>query len=212
MKSFLKDDRGSFTIEASFVFPSLLIFTLLGVFFCIIIFQLGTANYVAQKAAAQTAYTWNNSHKDLVTGEFGKEYYSGLDTGGDGLYWRLTDNNILSIFGIGGSFSGEGESLTGKKTGKAEDKYNGSITVDVSYKNKLIYSEVEATAESALYLPSFMISMIGSGTVKATSTHVVTDTPELVRTFNFTKYIWNEFGLGGKASDASESIKKFFGG
>lgn len=210
MKSFLKDDRGSFTIESSFVFPSLLIFTLLGVFFCIVVFQIGTANYVAQKAAAQTAFVWNNSHKDIVTGEFGKQYYSGLDTGGDGLYWRLTDNNILSIFGIAGSFSGQGKNLTDIKTGKAKDK--GAITVEVSYNNKLIYSEVEATAESSLYIPSFVVSVLGSNTVKATSTHVVTDTPELVRTFNFTKYIWNEFGLGGKATDASESIKNFFGG
>lgn len=212
MKSFLKDDRGSFTIEASFVFPSLLIFTLLGVFFCIVVFQIGTANYVAQKAAAQTAFVWNNSHKDIVTGEFGKQYYSGLDTGGDGLYWRLTDNNILSIFNIAGSFSiaGDKKDLTDIKTGKAKDK--GAITVEVSYNNKLIYSEVKATAESSLYIPSFVVSVLGSDTVQATSTHVVTDTPELVRTFNFTKYIWSEFGLGGKATDASESIKKFFGG
>ncbi|GAA0427905.1 hypothetical protein GCM10008934_17040 [Virgibacillus salarius] len=53
-------------------------------FFCIVIFQIGIANYVAQKATAQVAYTWNDSNKDLTTGEFGEKQYTGLD--GDGLY------------------------------------------------------------------------------------------------------------------------------
>ncbi|ASK62847.1 hypothetical protein CFK37_12160 [Virgibacillus phasianinus] len=209
MKSFCKDDRGSFTIEASFVFPSLLLFTLLGVFFCIIIFQIGTANYVAQKAAAQTAYVWDNSNKDLETGEFAKKYYAGLDTGGDGLYWRITDNGILGIFGISGGLF-PGKSLSGEKIENAEAAYNGSISVELTYNNKLVYSEVEAEASSSLYIPAFVTKLLGSNVVKAKSTHVVTETPELIRTFNFAKYMWTRFGAGGPASGLS--IGSFFGG
>ncbi|WP_121604566.1 TadE/TadG family type IV pilus assembly protein [Virgibacillus sp. Bac332] len=210
MKSFLKDDKGSFTIEASLVFPALLVFTLLGVFFCIIIFQIGSANYTAQKAAAQTAYVWNNSNKDLTTGEFGKKYYGGLDKGGDGLYWRLVDNRILQIFGIDGGFPGE--SLSGKKTGKAENAFKGSVDVDITFNNNIAFSYVEAKAKSALYIPSFVKSILGSDNVEATSTHIVTESPELIRNFNFAKYAWTKSGVGQLLSGAMSSISGFFGG
>ncbi|GAB2536001.1 TadE/TadG family type IV pilus assembly protein [Gracilibacillus alcaliphilus] len=206
MKSFLKDERGSFTIEATLVFPALLIFTLVGVFFCIIIFQLGTSSYMAQKVSNELAYTWNSSHKDIKTSEIDKANYTGLD-GGDGLYWRVADNDILGFFNLSGF---TGDSLIERKMDRAMI-YNGSIAIDVDYNNILIYSEVEVTATSNLFIPSFLKNMIGSK-VEASSSHVVTETPELVRTANFAKYLWSEFGKDGPLGDAINSIKKFFGG
>lgn len=91
------------------------------------------------------------------------------------------------------------------------DIYNGAITLSVDYNNTLIYSEVEVSAESSLFIPSFLKNMIGSK-VQATSSHVVTETTELVRTANFAKYLWSEFGKDGAVGDAVNSIKKFFGG
>ncbi|WP_188453569.1 TadE/TadG family type IV pilus assembly protein [Virgibacillus oceani] len=211
MKSFFKDERGSFTIEASLVFPSLLLFTLLGVFFCIIIFQIGSANYAAQKAASQTAYVWNNSHKDLTTGAFDKNYYAGLDKGGDGLYWRIFDDGILQIFGINGGFPGEG--VKGRKLEKANNEFGeGAISVKLSYRNNIAFSYVEAEAESSLYIPSFVKNILGRDNVVATSTHLVTESPELIRNFNFAKYVWTKSGIGGMLSGAMNSITQFFGG
>ncbi|WP_152657163.1 TadE/TadG family type IV pilus assembly protein [Oceanobacillus sp. CFH 90083] len=209
MKPFIKEERGSFTIESTLVFPALLIFTLIGVFFCIIIFQMGTAGYMAHKVSSELAYTWNNSYKDIKTGDFEKSRYTGLEGehAGDSLYWRVTDNDILGFFNLSG-FSGE--SLIEKKMDKSL-VYDGSISLNVNYNNILIYSEVEVKAESSLFIPSFLKNMIGSK-VQATSSHVVTETPELVRTANFAKYLWSEFGKGGAVGDAVNSIKKFFGG
>ena len=210
MKSFFKDERGSFTMEATLVFPSVLIFTIIGVFFCIIVFQMGTANYVAQKAASELAFIWNNSQKDITTGEFNEDHYSGLGKGGDNLYWRLSDNNILSIFGLN-SFPSEGP--VADKIQKVKNKYNGSIRVkDVQYNNNLIHSEVVVVAESSLYVPSFITTLLGSDVVTAESSRVVTDTPELVRMYNFGKYLWSQFGTGGAVSEAITSIQSFFGG
>lgn len=207
MKSFIKDNKGSFTIEATLVFPFFLIFVLMLVFVCIIIFQFGTAHYVAQKAASQVAYTWNNSHKDLTTGELSKANYHGFNKG-DGLYWRITDDGVLQIFGLNGF---PGSSVMSNKIEKGESKYNGSIKVELEYHNSIIHSEVEAIATSTLYLPSFMVDIFGNE-VKAGSTRVVSDSPELIRTFNFTKYMVNEFGLNKKVQSAIDSIKGFFGG
>src|SRR5699024_7725451 len=142
MKPFLKQERGSFTFEATLVFPAFLMFVLAGVFFCIVIFQMGTAHYTAQKAASQVAYTWNNSQKDLETGEFEKHLYPGLgDSAGDGLYWRIFDNGILGMFGLDGVFSPNDDGAYYKKLTKAELEYNNSLTVDVDYNNYIIYSE-----------------------------------------------------------------------
>ncbi|GAA0428003.1 hypothetical protein GCM10008934_17160 [Virgibacillus salarius] len=206
MKPFMKEERGSFTIEATLVFPALLMFTLIGVFFCIIIFQMGTASYMAHKVSSELAYTWNSTHKDIKTGDFEKTEYTGL-AGGDGLYWRVTDNDVLGFFNLSG-FSGD--NIVVDKKRKA-DIYNGAITLKVDYNNTLIYSEVEVEAESGLYIPTFFKNMIGSK-VKGTSSHVVTETPELIRTANFGKYLWSEFGMNGALSDAVSSIRKFFGG
>lgn len=211
MRSFIKEDRGSFTIEASLVFPGFLLFTLICVFFCIIVFQIGTANFVAQKAASELAYVWNNSHKDLESGYFDKSQYTGLSNG-DGLYWRITDSGVLQIFGLNG-FPGS-KSLAGVKKEKVASKYSGSIKVginDIQYNSILVNSEVSVKAKSSLYVPNFISKVVGSEVV-GTSSRTVTETPELIRTFNFSKYFWSEFGLSKKISRAIESIKGFFGG
>lgn len=213
MKAFLKDDRGSFTFEATLVFPAFLMFILACIFFCIMIFHMAIAHYTAQKAASQTAYTWNNSKKDLETGEFSKEQYPGLDDKSDGLYWRVFDNGILDIFGLESElFSSQFSSLKDDKIAKAEKFYKQPLNVEVNYKNHLIYSEVEVTAKSGLYVPSFLQNMMGKSnmSIEATTTHVVTETPELVRTFNFAKYIWNASGLGKVTKNIKDSIDKFF--
>lgn len=210
MHSFLKDDRGSFTLEASLVFPGFLMFTLICVFFCIVIFQIGTANFAAQKAASELAYIWNNSHKDLETGKFGKANYTGLPAG-DGLYWRITDSGVLKIFGLNG-FPGS-SSYEGDKKDKVATEYNGAIKIDpgdIQYESILINSEVRVKAKSSLYVPGFISKLVGSEVV-GTSSRTVTDTPELIRTFNFSKYLWSEFGFDKKVSRAIESIKGFFG-
>ena len=211
MKSFIKDTRGSFTFEATLVFPAVFLFTLMGVFLCIIIFQMGTAHYVAEKAASQVAYTWNNSNKDLETGEFDKQFYTGLENdGADGLYWRLFDNDILQIFGLGGLFTSENGPYA-KKMDSAITKYNNSMSVEIDQKNNLIYSEIEVKAKTTLFLPPYLKKIMGinSEQLTATSSRVVTDTPELIRTFNFSKYVWEASGLADAASNLVDSVKEF---
>jgi hypothetical protein len=207
MKSFLKEERGSFTIEATLVFPAFLFLVLTGVFLCIIVFQWGTANYMAQKASSQVAYTWNNSHKDLDTGEFGSTNYTGLEHG-DPLYWRVTDNGLLGVFGLDGLF--RFDDLAEDKLRLARINYSGSMDVRLTYENWIVYSEVQATVSTNLFMPSFLTNLLGKDKLEVTSSRVVSDTPELIRTFNFSKYIWKESGLGNVFNGIKESIGKFF--
>lgn len=96
INAFFKDDKGSFTIEASLIFPMLLIITLSLIFFSLVIYYKSVLQYDANRIADQVAFSWNNSSKDLQTGEF-NTYTTDLN---DGLYWRLTGNNFLSQFGL----------------------------------------------------------------------------------------------------------------
>lgn len=211
MGKFVKDDRGSVTIESSLVFPALLIFTLIGVFFCIIVFQMGAASYSAHLAATNVAYVWNNSTKDIETGEFDKSSYPGLpENDTDGLYWRIAEFNFLSFFNLDGFQSGGN---VNKKLKKASFYSNGIVSIkEPKYESHILDGKVTVTAESTLFIPAFMKKLLSDGSVKVTSSHVVTETPELIRTHNFAKYLWSEFGVGESLGKATDSISKFFGG
>ncbi|MBP1968642.1 hypothetical protein J2Z83_000734 [Virgibacillus natechei] len=148
----------------------------------------------------------------METGEFDKQYYTGLGEGGEaGLYWRIFDNGVLGMFGLEGVFKAEDQRLTERKVNKARLKYNNPLEVNVKYNNSIIYSEVEVTAESELYMPSFLKDMLGSSnSLQATSSRVVTESPELIRTFNFGKYLWKAIGLQDATEDITNSIDEFF--
>lgn len=206
MKKWLKEEHGSFSLEASLVFPAFLIFTLIGVFFCIIIFQMGSASFNAHRASTHLAYVWDNSTKDITTGEFDKTQLTGLPDSDDGLYWRTSEFDFLSIIGLNDFGSGGNIS---DKLYKVDD-LDSNVILDAEYKSNILDGEVKVTASSPLYIPTFMKNVIGEE-IEVTSTHTVTESPELIRTHNFTKYLWKQFGFDKELSKAKKSIKKFFG-
>ncbi|GAA0427898.1 hypothetical protein GCM10008934_17030 [Virgibacillus salarius] len=123
----------------------------------------------------------------------------------------MTDNSVLDMFGLGGLFEPD-DSVKSKKIQNGISTYNGSIEVDIDYENYIVYSEVKATATTNLFMLSFFKDILGRDQLEATSSRVVTDTLELIRTFNFSKYIWKESGLGSVYDGIKESINNFFGG
>ncbi len=93
----LKDERGSFTIEASLLLPIVMFITMLLLFFCLYSYQQSMLLQVASASTERAAYNWDNSHKEVsgsfVTGEF------------DSLYWRIGEDALLSSLfgGVGGN-------------------------------------------------------------------------------------------------------------
>lgn len=89
-----KDESGSFTLEAVFVFPVLLamvlVFLLLGMY----LYQKVIVYYSASVTTERAAYSWDNSHREPTSGILLKLQY-------DGLYRRLgKDGQLASLFGI----------------------------------------------------------------------------------------------------------------
>lgn len=72
----LKDDRGSFTIEASILLPMVMCITMLLLFFCLYSYQKSMLLQVASGATERAAYNWDNSHKEVSGSYAAGEYDS----------------------------------------------------------------------------------------------------------------------------------------
>ncbi|MCS7461126.1 hypothetical protein N0M98_13310 [Paenibacillus doosanensis] len=89
---FFRDGSGSFTIEASFVLPVILISTIALLFLGLYVFQTSSAFQRAGLAADRAAFTWDDTARDPVTGDADPNERS------DGLYWRLTNDSMSDLF------------------------------------------------------------------------------------------------------------------
>lgn len=183
-------EEGAFTIEASILFPILLIITMLLIFFSLVIYQKALLHQRASVIASQVAYVWDNSKKDIKTGEFGIKEYT-TSAGGDGLYWRLTDDMFLSqfvnIFGnssasvsIGGGGGGKGPE--GKMGRASTDMLPSGAKGKISYKNSITGRKITVKLEQKLSLPSFVSKMLGGSLVEAEASSFISEPVEITRT------------------------------
>ncbi|PZT55440.1 TadE/TadG family type IV pilus assembly protein [Paenibacillus silvae] len=213
----LRKEEGSFTIEASLVFPVILFILILLLFFTMYMYQKVFLNQHAYAAAERAAYSWDNSHKQAMTGE----YAAGEQ---DSLYWRLTDDRLLgSVFGWAGAdnevtvtiAAGEGGSLSEKKLAQASGGMPSAMRGMMTYQNALIQRKVTTRLEQviSLPLPSFLLDS-GSG-VLTQGLSAVVEPVEFIRTVDLARYYGAKFkGKGGKAGvSAAEAgqVVQYFG-
>ncbi|GGH77599.1 hypothetical protein JOD43_001488 [Pullulanibacillus pueri] len=182
-----KKESGSFTIEASLLFPILLILTICLLLLSIVVYQKAVLQQRAGLIANRVAYVWNNSQKN-IDGDF-RTYTT--DDRGDGLYWRMADDQFLSQFGIS-IFSGHhsevtigssGGGLIGKKLGKASKALlpPGS-TGTISYNNSVFSRDITVKLEEPLHFPGSAKKLFGIDFVRANSSASVTEPTEFIRT------------------------------
>lgn len=212
MKQFIKGNRGSMTLEATLVFPFVMVFVLLTVFFCIIVFQAGMTNYVAYQSSNIVAYNYTSSQKDL-NGEISPDELTGNDNG-DGLYWRISDgvSEFFSSLGIGGFNDGNG-GISRNKQAVITDSYSGSVTIDgISQEgNILLYKKITVNTSSGLYMPQIFKNIIGVTNVSGKSSSIVTDSTEMVRTYNFARFLMSFTPLENSGS-ITEAVEEWIGG
>ncbi|MFD1909240.1 TadE/TadG family type IV pilus assembly protein [Paenibacillus rhizoplanae] len=102
----LREDEGSFTIEASLLLPILMGITMVLLFFSLYSYQKSMLLQIASATAERAAYNWENSNR-AVSGEF--------QTGNvDPLYWRIGEDGLLaSLFGSGAESGSSAITLPG---------------------------------------------------------------------------------------------------
>lgn len=179
---FTKEEKGSFTLEATLLFPILIILVLLFIFFSLVIYEKVTLQYKANRIASQLAHSWTSSTKDWMTGEIDNNGYVTLN--GDGLYWRLTGNNFLAKTGIDLGDNG----LVSKKIAKA-----GSDASHVSYENGLFGQKIIVTLERQLSLPQFVTDLFGIDKLETTASYPVVEPVEMIRNTDLMLYGIDKF-------------------
>lgn len=186
MKNFIhklwREKKGNFTMEASILFPILLIIVLLFVFFSLVIYEKVTLQYKANQIATRMAHTWDSSTMKLETGELSESDY--VTHNGDGLYWRITSNNGFNKFGLSLSDNG----VVSKKKQRAGE-YAGNITFD----NGLFVQEIVVSLDKNLALPNVIADIFGVNKVGATARHPVVDQTEIIRNTDFMVYGFSKF-------------------
>ncbi|WP_062354515.1 TadE/TadG family type IV pilus assembly protein [Bacillus kwashiorkori] len=180
--SFFKDERGAFTLEASLLFPIILILSLTVVFFFIVLYLHASTYHTASMVADRMVYSWNNSDKDIKTAEF--SLYTSNPNHPDGLYWRLFGNNFLDKFGI--KLSNDNGTVT-RKINRINSMNLSSENIDVHFDNTITGGKVTVTVQKSIHLPNYFLNLFGldSNAVGSSVTKSVHDPVELIRTTDF---------------------------
>jgi hypothetical protein len=202
----LKDDRGSFTIEASLLLPMVMCITMLLLFFCLYSYQKSMLLQVASGVSERAVYNWDNSHKEVsgfyATGEY------------DSLYWRIGDDALLSsLFGGEAKYGGVTIELPGEVSEKSElpmlKLRRSSVMVpdnmpgNMNYAYSLTGRKVSTELNRLLNLPVLdeILSDEAKPTVKAQST--IAEPVEFIRTIDLMRYFGAKFKDGSEGSGES---------
>lgn len=217
MRRCLRDARGSFTLEASLVLPVIFYAILVLLFFCLYLYQNALLGQAASAAAERSAYTWDNSYRNDLTGAFEEGHY-------DSLYWRLKDDGMLqSIFGWGEANGAvrlrlpagadSADSLAGKKLARTGSGLPGNISGEMEYDNRMLLRKVKVAMERFVPLPP-LESWLGDISQTGSSYAYVIEPMEFIRTVELAHYYGAKFkGKGGDTMDRTEAgnALKLFG-
>jgi len=207
----LKDERGSFTIEASLLLPIVMFITMLLLFFCLYSYQQSMLLQVASASTERAAYNWDNSHKEVsgsfVTGEF------------DSLYWRIGEDALLSSLfgGVGGNGSvaidlpkavSEIKGLPATKLNSASSMVPDNMLGEMGYTYGLNGRKVSVRLKRMLDLPVLddVLSDKANPLVKAQS--IVTEPVEFIRTVDLMRYYGSKFKEGSASGGSAVYMEK----
>lgn len=211
----LSSEAGSFTLEASIVFPAVFAAVVILLLAGLFVYERTLLYYSASAAAERAAFRWDNSHRDAVTGIAPAGRY-------DGLYWRLTDDRLLqSLFGFAEeaehaaaavAIKGGGRDVSGGTDGTAEDglpeaklrkaaaRVSGRYQGEAALSRHPLLKEVNVR----LMLPGAadgLPKLTGFRTLEASAAAPIADPVELIRTVDLVRYYAAKFGGGPSAAD-----------
>lgn len=214
-----RDQRGGFTVEASLVLPIIFYTVLILLFFCLYLYQHVLLGQAASVAAERTAYVWDNSHRDVLSGAFAEGEY-------DSLYWRLEEDGMLqAIFGWSGAGGAvrldlpagadeAGRSLPFKKLGRTGTGLPGSIDGEMRYDNRLLLRKVSIALERLVPLAP-LEGWIGELNQNGRAEAYVVEPVEWIRSVELARYYGEKFrsagGIGGMDKQEAKEALKLFG-
>lgn len=144
-KSFWKDERGSFSLEATLLLPIVFLCMCSIVFVALFIYLQSSLHQSSVLASERAAFAWDNSKKNPVTGSFPIGAY-------DGLYWRMNqDHAFMGLFGKDSRASVElplistaQQSVTVKKLIQVASGMPTNINGELAYTNRIGERKISA--------------------------------------------------------------------
>jgi hypothetical protein len=212
LKRFKENQQGTFTLEASLVFPiimfTLIIFLLLSIYF----YEKITVYYVASSAAEKASFLWDNNGRKIIKEEdiinvgglektddkFGKSSHPIVST----IEYIRTNRNTNEVsnpeqisikkFGLGEIYLSNTSSENDKKLKVVSDTIpvglNGTVKYDKKGNNKVV---VEVS--KPLKLPDFFLKLIGNKKeVEERAISYTSDPTEFMRNIDLTRVIAKE--------------------
>lgn len=175
---YIMDEQGSFTIEATLVFPTVFLVVIALLFFSMYSYQKVLVYYQSSTTTERAAFIWNNSHRNGTTGALGDSGgYLNIMENNNGLYWRLFQDGSYSS-----SLSGAGGPIQGQKFNQVLKERQFSGTGTVSYNNYFVVREIKMEMNKKIAMPN-LFGMPKEAIAKTRST--TTDPVEFIRTVDF---------------------------
>ncbi|MBO7747752.1 pilus assembly protein [Paenibacillus sp. MWE-103] len=221
LAALLKREEGSFAVEASLVFPALFVALIALLMLSMYVYQTVAAYHGASLAAERTAFRWDNSARDPVSGIGPTGSY-------DGLYWRMTDNGALrSLFDLAAGGEGEGgieiavgvNGSAGAEDGDEEDaslpvlkmraegaRVAGPFQGTMRYSGTL-EKRVDAKLRQPLSIP-VLEAFLGHSEPAAEASASIADPVELIRNVELARYYAGKFkgGMSGDQRKQAQAI------
>ncbi|MFC5453068.1 hypothetical protein [Paenibacillus aestuarii] len=198
-------------MEASLIFPAILVCTITLLFIGMYVYQKVYVEQMARTTAERLAYTWDNSHKDVVTGHFNPKER-------DGLYWRLAQDSMSDLFGMlftkGStevnvpSAGSEGMGLVESKLARSREILPSGINGVVRYSNYLLVRKIEVNLHKPFLFPTFALKLFDSGVTTGQSIAYVVDPVELIRITDITRTYMKEIKGRITAQEAKAALKE----
>ncbi|WP_090977545.1 hypothetical protein [Paenibacillus sp. CF384] len=197
-------EEGSFTLEASMVFPMIFVALITLLMLSMYTYQKVVLYSVASQTAERTAFRWDNSARAAVSG-------IGVTGKYDGLYWRLSDNGALrTLFGSAGGNENSLSVPIGDTSVNASDTSNipaeslplkkmaiGAVRVREPLEGVMTYEgvwvkRIDVKLRQPLSIPP-LETMLGHSEPMAITDAVIVDHVELIRNVDLVRYYAGRF-------------------
>ena len=202
LKRFIEDCRGDAVVEAVILFPVMIMIFAALVLLAVYLPTRGALQRATQYAAS--ALSTESSDTWLIFDESDAAFV--WETNKDRL-----KNVYAALFSGMGDAQARGEEIVNTIEGRSLSSKAGVLKVETTVVNKIVYKEVIVTATREFDVP-VDLSFVGfPGTIRitATSTAVVQNGDEFVRTLDmaadFVEFATEKFGL----TDVAETISSF---
>lgn len=203
-------ESGQFTLEATLVFPLILLVCCALLFFSMAMYRSAQLEFAADAAAERSAANWDNSYKDPQTGSYplGK---------GDGLYWRTSASEWSALFGLSGGKSSKltlptasGSSFNQQKLSQAATGLSPDISGEMEYRNSFIVRSVRVQLEQQGHMPGFVMQLLPRSVSTGQAVSFVTEPAEFIRNLElFVDYASRLKSYLGRDDGGQEGLESF---